>query len=101
MNATTQLSGVSSPFSLRDTGLLLKDIAILSLKLPFRFGPESRPGEYVLLRDVRPIGETSVALKQSLSSHSGLLGSTFLFIDPRSDVEWTIFELDAVCLTLG
>jgi hypothetical protein len=93
MNATTQLSGVSSPFSLRDTGLLLKDIAILSLNTSLQIWPESHPGECVLLRDVRP--------KQSLSSHSGLLGSTFLFIDPRSDVEWTIFELDAMCLALG
>ena len=52
-------------------------------------------------RDVRPIGETSVAPKESPSSDSGSLDSTFLSVDPRSDVEWTTFELDAMCLALG
>jgi len=36
-------------------------------------------------------------VKQSFSSRLLPSGSIFHLIDPRSDVEWTIFERDAMC----
>ena len=40
-------------------------------------------------------------VKQSFSSRLPPSGWVFHLIDPRSDVEWTLFERDAVCLAMG
>lgn len=56
-----------------------------------------------LLDDSAPIPQAYSSVLQNKAFHRTRtsLDSTFLFIDPRSDVEWTVFELDAMCLTMG
>src|SRR5258708_29355861 len=101
MNATTQLSGVSSPFSLRAASLLLRDIVILPSfgNFPLDLGRNYAPARASCFAMSDRLGK-SVALKTKPLIASGSLNSALPLIDPRPDVERTIFDLDAIRLAL-